>query len=141
MYQAISLFILETIRGRRNDDFEEFYMLILVADKRSRIRFALRLLIEQATGHTIVAEVEDAESLTTKIRETLPDLVLLEWELSQEINGKVISSLKEDHPQMKVVVLSGQPKWRKAALNAGAVDFVSKGDSPDRLMMMLNRYE
>ena len=141
MYQAISLSILETIRDRRNDDFEEFYMLILVADKRSRIRFALRLLIEQATGHTIVAEVEDAESLTTKIRETLPDLVLLEWELSQEINGKVISSLKEDHPQMKVVVLSGQPKWRKAALNAGADDFVSKGDSPDRLMMMLNRYE
>lgn len=115
-------------------------MLILVADKRSRIRFALRLLIEQATGHTIVAEVEDAESLTTKIRETLPNLVLLDWELSQENNGRLISSLKEDHPQMKVVVLSGQPNARKAALNAGADDFVSKGDSPDRLMMMLNNY-
>ena len=64
MYQAMSLSILETIRGRRNNDFEEFNMLILVADKRSRTRFALRLLIEQATGHTIVAEVADAESLT-----------------------------------------------------------------------------
>ena len=116
-------------------------MLILVADRRSRIRFALRLLIEQATGHTIVAEVADEESLTTIIRETLPDLVLLEWELSQGNNGTLISSVKEDHPQMKVVVMSGQPKWRKAALNAGADDFVSKGDSPDRLMMMLNRYE
>jgi len=141
MYQAISLSILETIRGRRNNDFEEFYMLILVADKRSRTRFALRLLIEQATGHTIVAEVADAESLTTKIRETLPDLVLLEWELSQEKNGKLISSLKEDHPQMKVVVLSVQTKWRKAALNAGADDFVSKGDPPDRLMMVLKSFE
>ena len=115
-------------------------MLILVADKRSRIRFALRLLIEQATGHTIVAEVADAESLISKIWETLPDLVLLDWELSQENNGRLISSLKEDHPQMKVVVLSGQPNVRKAALNAGADDFVSKGDSPDRLMMMLNNY-
>ena len=116
-------------------------MLILVADKRSRIRFALRLLIEQATGHTIVAEVPDAESLTTKIRETLPDLVLLEWELSKENNGRLLSSLKEDHPQMKVVILSGQPNCRKAALNAGADDFVSKGDSPDRLMMLLNSYK
>ncbi|MCK5318893.1 MAG: response regulator transcription factor [Anaerolineales bacterium] len=116
-------------------------MLILVADKRSRTRFALRLLIEQATGHTIVAEVADAESLTSKIRETLPDLVLLEWELSLEDNGRLISSLKEDHPQMKVLVLSGQPKWRKAALHAGADDFVSKGDPPDRLMMMLNSYK
>jgi len=116
-------------------------MLILVADKRSRTRFALRLLIEQATGHTIVAEVADDESLTSKIRETLPDLILLEWELSQENNGRTISSLKEDYPQMKVLVLGGQPNWRKAALNAGADDFVSKGDSPDRLMMMLNSYE
>jgi DNA-binding NarL/FixJ family response regulator len=141
MYQVMSLSILETIRGRRNNDFEESYMLILVADKRSRTRFALRLLIEQATGHTIVAEVADAESLTTKIRETLPCLVLLEWELLKEKNSRLISSLKEDHPQMKVVVLSGQPNCRKTALNAGADDFVSKGDSPDRLIMMLNSYE
>ena len=116
-------------------------MLILVADKRSRIRFALRLLIEQATGHTIVAEVADAESLTTKIRETMPGLVLLEWELLKEKNSRLISSLKEDHPQMKVVVLSGQPNCRKAALNVGADDFLCKGDSPDRWIMMLNSYE
>ena len=107
-------------------------MLILVADKRSRIRFALRLLIEQATGHTIVAEVPDAESLTTKIRETLPDLVLLEWELSKENNGRLLSSLKEDHPQMKVVILSGQPNCRKAALNAGADDRI--GAHPGRFI-------
>ena len=141
MYQAIPLSILDTIRGRKNYDFEEFNMQILVADKRSRTRFALRLLIEQATGHTIVAEVADAESLTSKILETLPDLVLLEWELSQENNGMAISSLKEDHPQMKVLVLSGQSECRKVALKAGADDFVSKGDSPDRLMMLLNSYK
>jgi DNA-binding NarL/FixJ family response regulator len=116
-------------------------MLILVADKRSRIRFALRLLIEQATGHTIAGEVADAESLTPKIRKTLPDLVLLEWELLNENTGKFIASLKEDYPQMKVVVLSGKPKWRKAALSAGADKFVSKVDPPDRLMMMLNSYK
>lgn len=116
-------------------------MLILVADKRSRIRFGLRLLIEQATGHIIVAEVANAETLISKIRETSPDLVLLEWELLQEINDGIIYSLKEDHPQMKVVVLSGQPKWRQSALNAGADHFVSKVDPPDRLMMMLKSYD
>ena len=115
-------------------------MLILVADKRSRIRFALRLLIEQATEHSIVAEVADDESLTIKIRETTPDLVLLDWDLSKEKNGRIISSLKEDHPQMKVVVLSWRPNARKAALKAGADDFVSKVDPPDRLLTILNSY-
>ena len=58
-------------------------MLTLVAEKQSRTRSALRLLIEQAAGFPIVAEVADTESLTTTVQKTLPDLVLLDWELSQ----------------------------------------------------------
>ena len=116
-------------------------MLILVADKQPRIRFALRLLIEQATGHTIVAEVADAESLITEIQETLPELVLLEWELSPENNDILVSSVKKDHPHLQVVVMSGQPNTRQAALRAGADHFVSKGDSPDRLRMLLESYD
>ena len=116
-------------------------MQILVADKRSRIRFALRLLIEQATEHTIVDEVADVGSLSLKIQETMPDLVLLEWELSAERCGTLIASIKENNPQMKVVVLSSQPKWRRTALNSGADDFVSKGDSPERLLVMLKNIE
>ena len=95
-------------------------MRILVVDKRLRIRFALKLLIEQATGHSVVAEVADAKKLTSTIWETAPDLVLLEWELIQEINSEMINSLKADHPQMKVVVLSGKPHCLKSAIDAGA---------------------
>jgi len=137
----MSLLILETGRERRIRGYEEFYMQILLADKRSRIRFALRLLIEQATGHTIVDEVADVESLVSKIQETMPDLVLLEWELSEEDSGKLIASIKEEYPQMKVVVLSSQSEWRRSALIAGADDFVSKADSPERLLVMLNKFE
>lgn len=113
-------------------------MLTLVAEKQSRTRSALRLLIEQAAGFPIVAEVADTESLTTTMQKTLPDLVLLDWELSQGKNDGLISSLKESRPQLKLVVLSVRPEWRKDAMNSGADAFISKGGPPDRLLMVLN---
>jgi DNA-binding NarL/FixJ family response regulator len=115
-------------------------MRILVVDKRLRIRFGLRLLIEQATSHSVVAELSNTERLTSIIMDTSPDLVLLEWELMQEINRGMIASLKADHPQLKVVVLSGQPTCRKSALNAGADHFMSKVDPPNQLLNILNSY-
>jgi DNA-binding NarL/FixJ family response regulator len=118
----------------------EQFMRILVVDKRLRIRSALRLLIEQATEHSVVAEVATVEKLTSTIWETAPDLVLLEWELMQEIDSGMIASLKADHPQMKVVVLSGQPNCRRPATKAGADHFMSKIDPPDRLLNILNSY-
>jgi DNA-binding NarL/FixJ family response regulator len=119
----------------------EQYMRILVVDKRLRIRSALRLLIEHATDHSVVAEVATSEKLTSTIWETAPDLVLLEWEFMREINRGMIATLKADHPQMKVVVLSGQPHCRKSAIDAGADHFMSKVDPPDRLLNILNNYE
>lgn len=115
-------------------------MRILVVDKRLRIRSALRLLIEHATDHTIVAEEASTENLTETIGETTPDLVLLEWELIRETHREMIDSLKAVHPQMKVVVLSGQPGCREGAMSAGADHFMSKVDPPDRLLNILNHY-
>ena len=119
----------------------EVCMLILVADKRPSIRGALKLLIEQSTRNTIVAEAADPESLTTTLHEAIPDLVLIDWDLSQGKHSRLISSLKEHHPHMKMLVMSGRPEYREVALNAGADDFINKGDPPDRLMTMLNTYD
>ena len=116
-------------------------MLILVADKRPSIRGALKLLIEQSVGNIIVAEAADPESVTTTLHETIPDLVLIDWELSQGKHSRLISSLKENYPHIKVLVMSGRPECREIVLNAGADAFVNKGDPPDRLMTMLKAYD
>ena len=116
-------------------------MLILVADKRSSIRGALKLLIEQAAGNIIVVEAADTESLTTTLHETIPDLALIDWGLSQGKHGELITSLKEYRPHMKVVVMSGRPEYCQVALDAGADAFINKGDPPDRLMKLLKTHE
>jgi DNA-binding NtrC family response regulator len=115
-------------------------MRILVVDKRVRIRSALRLLIEHATNHSVVDEIADAHKLMSAIDETTPDLVLLEWELLHEMKSGVIVALKAENPQLKGVVLSGQPSCRETAISAGADHFMSKVDPPDRLLHILKGY-
>jgi two-component system response regulator DesR len=115
-------------------------MRIMVVDKRLRIRSALRLLIEHTTDHSVVAEIANVDKLMSTIYETTPDLVLLEWELLQEMKHGVIATLKAEYPQLKVVVLSGQPSCRKSAIKAGADHFMSKIDPPDRLQNILRNY-
>ena len=57
------------------------WMRILLADDQSRIRFALRVLLERQPGLQVVGEVADAEDLLAQTETTCCDVVLLGWEL------------------------------------------------------------
>ncbi len=109
-------------------------MRILLADAQPRVRFALRVLLEQQPGMQVVGESDDAEGLLVQIRATHPDLVLLGWELPGLAALDSLSVLREVPPGPAVIALSGRPEVRFAALSAGADAFVSKGDPPERLL-------
>lgn len=114
-------------------------MRILLADHRLKIRFALRALLEQRPGVEVVGEAVDAEDLLTQIEATCPDLVLLDWKLQGPPAMDLLFSLRRFCPNIRVIVLSGRPEARRAALDAGADAFVSKTDSPGRLLAAIDR--
>jgi DNA-binding NarL/FixJ family response regulator len=109
-------------------------MRVLLADDQSKVRSALRLLLEQEPGLTVVGEVAETEGLLAQVEATQPDLVLLDWELPGLRSDDRLSALRTLCPRLKVIALSGQPEARRAALAAGADAFVSKGDPPERLL-------
>ena len=110
-------------------------MRVLLADDRSKTRFALRLLLERQPGIQVVGEAADAEELLAQAKATLPNVVLLDWELPNfTANSSTLSALRGVCPHLCVIVLSGRPETRMAALAAGADAFVSKADPPERLL-------
>jgi len=56
-------------------------MRILLADNRSRVRFALRSLLEEQPGIVIVGEVSDCQELMAQAETDCPDLMLIDWDL------------------------------------------------------------
>ncbi len=109
-------------------------MRVLIADDRPQVRSALRLLLEQGSGVTVVGEAVDMEQALELTAGQRPDLVLLDWELPGQDGDAVLARLRAVRPGLVVIALSGRPEARRAALAAGADAFVSKGDPPERLL-------
>jgi len=127
-------------------------MRIFLADDQAKVCSALRLLLEQEPGLSVVGEAAEAKDLLAQVQRTRPDLVLLDWELpglrvpsaSTSLTGSEISSgqrllaaLHSLSCRLKVIALSGHVEAREEALAAGADAFVSKGDPPERLLITL----
>jgi DNA-binding NarL/FixJ family response regulator len=117
-------------------------MKILIADDNYEIRSALRLLIEQEPGMTVITEAVDTATLQASAAATQPDLILLDSELPgcEADYGNTIKTLQETEGKAVIVVMSIRSEDRLAALKAGADSFVCQGDGPEKLLAVLRKY-
>jgi len=128
-------------------------MRVLVADDQAAVRTALRWLLKEESGVSVVGEAVRAKDLLAQAEAIQPDLVLLDWELPgllavglstrsslgtiEEARCILLDVLHTLHSCPRVIALSGRPEVRQEALDAGVDDFVSKGDPPERLLAAL----
>ena len=109
-------------------------MRILLAESRPRVRFALRALLGEQPVLQIVGEAAHDQDLLAQIEAACPDLVLLSWGLPGLAGADLLPALRSVCDEVYVIVLSGRPEARQAILDAGANAFVSKVESPERLL-------
>jgi len=120
--------------------YTEDTMSILLAEDQSKVRFALRVLLEQQPGFEVLDEAVDLGDLFTRAKKAHPKIVLLSWELPG-LNSDCLSLLRKHSPDTAVIALSGRPEARQAALEAGVDAFVSKADPPERLLDTIERVQ
>jgi DNA-binding NarL/FixJ family response regulator len=117
-------------------------MRILLADNQARVRFALRALLDQQPGLTVVGEASEVGDTLLQVKTVQPDLVLLDWDLRGSWNNlhllvgvtELLLALHKVCPAVKIIALSARPELRPAILAAGVDAFVSKTDPPERLL-------
>ncbi len=109
-------------------------MRILIADGESNVRYGLRVLLEERSEFEMAGEAADAENLLAQIEAACPDLVLLSWGLPGPAGTDLLAALRSICDNLYVIVLSGRPEARQAILDAGANAFISKVESPERLL-------
>lgn len=108
-------------------------MRILLADNQSRVRFALRALLDQQPGLIVVGEAGEAGDTLSQVEAVHPDLVLLDWDLRGSVID-LLPAMQSACPELRVIALSARPEMRQAILAAGADAFVSKTDPPERVL-------
>jgi DNA-binding NarL/FixJ family response regulator len=92
------------------------------------------VFLEKRSEFEVVGEAADAEDLLAHIETACPDLVLLSWELPGLAGADLLPALRSICDDRYLIVLSGRPEARQAALDAGANAFISKVESPGRLL-------
>lgn len=112
-------------------------MSILIGDARPRVRFGLRVLLEEQPGWQVAGEAPDAQALLALIGRCCPDLVLLDWELPGLPARELLAAIRHACPDLWVVCMSGRDELRQAVLRAGADVFAYKADPPGKLLQLI----
>ena len=110
---------------------------ILLADNQERVRYGLRALLRQQPGWKLIGEAENAKGLLALAAVLNPNLVLMDWNMSDMPGEKVILSLHRIEKDLHVIVLSGQIEVKNTTLEAGANAFISKTSPPDQLVQTI----
>lgn len=115
---------------------------VLLVDDHGLVRHGLQLLIQETLPALRVQLADSlAQALAVLGTERRFDLVLLDLTLG-DIHGMAgLIRLREQHPYVPVVIVSAQDDRDTvlAALDAGAMGFISKSAAPAELRLALNR--
>lgn len=127
------------ISGDRERMSEHEPIRILLADDDPALCSALRLLLEQEPGLTVIGEATESSSALRQAAHFQPDLLLIDWELTGATGAALMTMLRAGAPGICIIALSSRPEARLAALAAGVDAFVSKGNPPDSLLAAIHR--
>ncbi len=114
---------------------------ILVVDDEADIRNLVSGILEDE-GHE-TREAADSDSALAAISDRRPSLIFLDiWLQGSKLDGlELLDVIREQHPDMPVVVISGHGNIETAvaAIKSGAYDYVEKPFKADRLILLAER--
>ena len=110
---------------------------VLIADDQLRARQSLKALLRTLPQVAEIHEAADGQEALRCVAETQPDVVLMDVRMPEMDGLQATRLIKTRWPQVKVVVLSMYTEYIDDAVGAGADAFVSKGESPGKLLETL----
>jgi len=101
---------------------------VLLADNRELFREGLVRLLEEQPGIEVVCRCESGPGTVEKARETRPDVVLLDLDMTDTGAIGILRSIHEELPEVKVAMLTDCRDEEKLldAIHAGAKGYVPK---------------
>lgn len=114
---------------------------LLIADDHPIVRSGLRRIAEEGDGITVTAEASNGQEALAAMRTTAVDIVLLDISMPGAPFLETLTRLREEHPSVRVLVLSAHPEdqWAVRALRAGASGYLTKDHSPTQLVEAVRR--
>ena len=101
----------------------------LLVEDNERFRRLLKDFLSDRYPFMRIEEAGDGDEALRKVRASLPDLIFMDIQLPGENGLAVTRRIMSAFPQTNVIVLTNHdlPDYRRAALDSGAIMFITKG--------------
>lgn len=100
---------------------------VLIADDRSRSRKGLRALLSTNTQVEVVGEAQNGKEAVELASNLHPDVILMDVRMPVMSGVEATQTIKDQWPEIRVVVLSMYQRHLDEAKDAGADFFLQKG--------------
>ena len=113
---------------------------VLIVDDQPEFRDFAREVLEADVRFDVVGEAPEAMTAFELVADLMPDLVLIDLDMPLMNGLEAIERIRSLFPAVRTVLISihDETEYRALALEAGAIDFISKWDfSPQRVRKAL----
>ena len=113
---------------------------VLLVDDHSIVRMGLRSLLDGTEEFVVVGEAASGHDALTEVGHLQPDIVMMDITLPDANGLEVMVKLREDFPDIRVVVLTmhDDEDYFFRAIQAGASGYVVKGGGSDHILAALH---
>ena len=114
---------------------------VLIADNHPIVRLGLKQVLEHSSDIEVIADVSTTSELFKTLDDVSPDVVMLEMDIP-EINGiATLRKLKQDFPEVKTLMYSGQSEdvYALSTIRAGAFGYLSKSADLDYIITAVKK--
>jgi two-component system, NarL family, invasion response regulator UvrY len=113
---------------------------ILLADDHPIVRQGYRRVLEHQNNFRVVAEADDAASAYSAFKQHSPDVVVLDISMPGASGLEAIRNIKSRDSRARILVFSMHTEALlvKAAFDAGAGGYVTKGNEPSVLIRAIH---
>jgi CheY-like chemotaxis protein len=107
---------------------------VLIADDSASVRLSVRLVLEGRHKELMVREAVDGMDAVEKAKKLRPDLILLDLAMPRLNGAEVAAVLKNEMPEMPVILFTMTDLPIDSLCAAIDVDFISKADGISKLL-------
>ncbi len=114
---------------------------VLIADNHPIVTLGIKEVLKNTSDIEVVADVTSTTALFKALEKVSPDVIILEMDIP-EINGiATLRKIKLEHPDIKVLMYSGQSEdvYALSTIRAGAFGYLSKAADAEYVVTAIRK--
>ena len=114
---------------------------IIIADDHAVVRKGLVQIIDETPDMELIYQASDGNEVLEKLLGVDVDVLLLDINMPGQTGWEVIQKVHNDHPDIKVVILSvsSEEHYAKQFYKAGAAGYLTKDSAPEQLVEAIRK--